>query len=167
VKVDNAAVSVNTTDNTSVFHLAFTIVHSSSVSNIALAVTNCANCRSTAIAIQVDLVSPIPTVLSATNVAIAVNSGCVTCDSFAAAFQYVVASDQRMKLSHAGREAVRSIEQQLAALQSTNLSPTDLTARVEGLAGQLGQVLATDLVAVHHAGDDGNRPAGDGRHDDA
>jgi hypothetical protein len=167
VTVDNAAVSVNTTDNSSVFHLAFTIVRASSVSNIALAVTNCTNCRSTAIAIQVDLISPIPTVLSATNAAIAVNSGCVTCDSFAAAFQYVVASDQPMELSDAGRRAVRSIEQQLAALQSTNLSPTDLTARVQGLAGQLGQVLATDLVPVHHAGDDGNRPAGDESRGDA
>ena len=155
VRVDNAAVSVNTTDGTSVFHLDFTIVRSASVSNLALAVTTCADCRSTAIAVQIDLVSPIPAVLTASNAAVAVTSGCTSCNAIAAAFQYVVASDQRLTLSHAGREAVRSIEHQLAALQATTLSPVDVTAQVESLAGQLGQVLATDLVPVHDHDDTG------------
>ena len=166
VRVDNAAVSVNTTDGTSVFHLAFTIVRSASVSNLALAVTTCADCRSTAIAVQIDLVSPIPAVLTASNAAVAVTSGCTSCNAIAAAFQYVVASDQRLTLSHAGREAVRSIEHQLAALQATTLSPVDVTAQVESLAGQLGQVLATDLVPVHDH-DDAGRHNHDGSDRDA
>jgi len=166
VRVDNAAVSVNTTDGTSVFHLDFTIVRSASVSNLALAVTTCADCRSTAIAVQIDLVSPIPAVLTASNAAVAVTSGCTSCNAIAAAFQYVVASDQRLTLSHAGREAVRSIEHQLAALQATTLSPVDVTAQVESLAGQLGQVLATDLVPVHDH-DDAGRHNHDGSDRDA
>jgi hypothetical protein len=125
------------------------------VSNIALAVTDCVDCRATAIAVQVDLVSPAPAVLRATNVAVAINSGCASCDAIAAAFQYVVASEQRMTLSHAGRAAVRSIEQQLAALQATTQSPVDVTAQVQALAGELGQVLAVDLVPDH--GDDAGR----------
>jgi hypothetical protein len=114
--------------------------------------------------VQVDLVSPIPTVLSATNVAVAVNSGCASCDAIAAAFQYVIASDQRLTLSPVGRQAVRSIEQQLAALQAATLSPVDVTAQVQGLAGQLGQVLATDLVPVHDH-DTSRRAAGGSDHD--
>ena len=164
VMVDNSAVSVNTTDNTSVFHLAFTIVHTSGaqtdVSNVALAVTNCNNCSSTAIAIQVDLVWPVPTVLTAQNVAVAVNSGCATCDALAAAFQYVIASNQRMTLTRLGRHEVAQIEHQLAGLQSSGLAPSDLTAAVDGLAAQLGNVLATELVPVRR-GDDG-RDGGDG-----
>jgi hypothetical protein len=115
----------------------------------------------------VDLISPAPAVLSATNVAVAVTSGCTSCDAIAAAFQYVVASDQRLTLSHAGREAVRSIEHQLAALQATTLSPVDVTAQVQGLAGQLGQVLATDLVPLHNHLDDAVRRGHDGSDHDA
>jgi hypothetical protein len=154
VTVQNAAVSVNSTDNTSVFHLAFRIVHSSGtnvdVSNVALAVTDCVNCRSTAIAIEVDLVWPVPTVLAATNVAVAVNSGCATCDALAAAFQYVVASDQRMRLTETGRREVREIEHELAGLQAADVTQSDLTSQVDALAAELGQVLATELVPVHH-----------------
>jgi len=163
VLVDNSAVSVNTTDNTSVFHLAFTIVRSSgasvTVSNVALAVTSCANCSSTAIAIQVDLVWPVPLTLTATNVAVAINSGCATCDALSFAFQYVIASNQRMTLTRRGRHEVAQIEQALAALQSSGLSGSDLTASVTGLATQLGGVLNTELVAVHRGDDGGDREA--------
>jgi hypothetical protein len=171
VTVQNAAVSVNSTDDSSVFHLAFRIVRSSGasvdVSNVALAVTDCTDCRSTAIAIEVDLVWPVPTVLAATNVAVAVNSGCATCDALAAAFQYVVASDQRMRLTDTGRREVREIEHELAALQSTDLSQSDLTSQVDALATELGQVLATELVPVHHhRHDGGDRRRLPGRDDD-
>jgi hypothetical protein len=161
VLVDNSAVSVNTTDNTSVFHLGFTIVQSSgasvAVSNVALAVTSCANCSSTAIAIQVDLVWPVPLTLTATNVAVAVNNGCATCDALSFAFQYVIASNQRMALTRRGRHEVAQIEQALAALQSSSLSGSALTASVTGLATQLGGVLKTELVAVHRGDDGGDR----------
>jgi hypothetical protein len=161
VLVDNSAVSVNTTNNSSSFHLAFTVVHSSgasvTVSNLAVALTDCVNCSSTAIAIQVDLVWPVPTTLSATNVSVAVNNDCATCDALAAAFQYVIASDQRMTLTRQGRRDVARIEHQLAALQSANLSPSDLTASVTGLAAQLGVVLNTELVPVRHDHDGGDR----------
>ena len=161
VLVDNSAVSVNTTDNTSVFHLGFTIVRSSgpavTVSNVALAVTSCANCSSTAIAIQVDLVWPVPLTLTATNVAVAVNSGCATCDALSFAFQYVIASNQRMTLTRRGRHEVAQIEQALAALQSSGLSGSALTSSVTGLATQLGAVLNTELVAVHRGDDGGDR----------
>jgi hypothetical protein len=154
-------VSVNTTDNTSVFHLGFTIVRSSgasvAVSNVALAVTSCADCSSTAIAIQVDLVWPVPLTLTATNVAVAVNSGCATCDALSFAFQYVIASNQRMTLTRRGRHEVAQIEQALAALQSSGLSGSALTASVTGLATQLGGVLNTELVAVHRSDEGGDR----------
>jgi putative peptide zinc metalloprotease protein len=156
----NSAVSVNTTDNTSVFHLAFTIVRSSgpavSVSNVALAFTSCTNCRSVAIAIQVDLVWPVPTQLTAANMAVAVTSGCTTCDAVAAAFQYVIASGQPMRLSKTGRREVAQIERQLRALRWSGLSGADLMASVNNLAAQLGNVLSTQLVPVHRGehGDD-------------
>jgi hypothetical protein len=163
VVLDTSAVSVNTTNNTSVFHLAFTIVRSTgasvSVSNVALAVSTCLNCRSTAIAIQVDLVWPVPVVLSATNLAVAVNSGCVTCDTLAAAFQYVIASDQMMTLTGRGRDEVAHIERELAALQSSSRPTSAVAERVDGLAAELGSVLNTDLVAVHRGADAGDHHA--------
>jgi len=168
VVVDNSAVSVNTADHSSVFHLAFTIVRSSgpsvSVSNVALAVTACTNCRAIAVAIQVDLVWPVPAVLNAENLSVAVASGCTTCDALAAAFQYVVASPQPMQLTRQGRHDVAAIEHQLRALESSGLAPADLVARVDALAAQLGNVLATELVPAHHAerGDDHGVPAAGG-----
>src|SRR5581483_6147829 len=171
----NSAVSVNTTDNTSVFHLSFTIVRSSgpavSVSNVALAFTSCTNCRSVAIAIQVDLVWPVPTQLTAANMAVAVTSGCTTCDAVAAAFQYVIASGQPMRLSKTGRREVAQIERQLRALRWSGLSGADLMASVNSLAAQLGNVLSTQLVPVHREHGDDDRTltsVGDrhGRNDD-
>lgn len=175
VVVGNSAVSVDTVDNTSVFHLAFTIERSSgasvSVSNVALAVTACTNCRAVAIAIQVDLVWPVPAMLSAQNLSVAVTSGCATCDALAAAFQYVIASPGPMRLTRLGHREVERIERQLRLLQSSGLAPADLLARVDTLAAQLGNVLATELVPVHQRerGDDDRplAPVGDGRGTDA
>ncbi|HVM66762.1 MAG TPA: hypothetical protein VMU14_17975, partial [Acidimicrobiales bacterium] len=149
--------SVNTQDNSSVFHLAFSVVRSSgqvvSVSNVALAVTQCSHCSSTAIAIQVDLVWPVPTVLTAQNVALAATTGCATCDALAAAFQFVVASPQQMTLSGEGRQEMAQTERQLAALQRSGLPASSLTASVDALAAQLGHVLATQLVPAHDQGE--------------
>jgi hypothetical protein len=153
---------VNTRDNSSVFHLAFSVVRSSgpvvSVSNVALAVTHCSHCSSIAVAIQVDLVWPVPTVLAAQNVAVAVTSGCDTCDALAAAFQFVVASPQRMTLTREGRREMAQIERQLVALQKAGLPAATVAASVDALAAQVGHVLATELVPVHdHDDADGRR----------
>jgi hypothetical protein len=149
-------VSVNTVDNSSVFHLAFTIVRSSgpdvSVSNVALAVADCAHCRSVAIAVQLAFVWPVPSTLAATNVSVAVTTGCATCDAFAAALQYVIASKDPVALSQRGRSEIERAERQLRALESTGLSPAQLKASITGIADQLGNALGTGVVAAPNGG---------------
>ncbi len=150
VMLDNSAVSVNTTDNSSVFHLAFTVMRSSgpdvSVSNVALAVTDCSHCRSVAISIQVAFEWPVPSALTATNVSLAVTSGCTACDAFAAALQYVIASKDQVSLTAQARSEVERAESQLSALQSPGLSASELNASITRVADQLGNALATGIV---------------------
>ena len=81
----NTAVSVNEQNGTSTFHLSFRIARRSGaqvdVSNVAMAVSECTGCQSVAIAVQIDLVSPVPAVLNASNTAVAANIDCDICKS--------------------------------------------------------------------------------------
>ena len=86
---DNAAVSVNTKDGTTVFKVAFAIRHVMSdvvtETNAAVAYNSCTDCASVAIAFEIVLVEGDPSVVSPTNVAIAYNQDCTACVAVAEA----------------------------------------------------------------------------------
>ena len=72
--------------------------------NIALATaTGCTGCHSTAVAVQVVLVTGSPQYFAPGNAAVSVNSGCMSCGTFAYAWQYVVQVDGPAHLSPEGR----------------------------------------------------------------
>jgi putative peptide zinc metalloprotease protein len=93
---DNAAVAVNTHDGSSVFRIAFSIVHATGDtvdnSNAAVAFASCTACETVAIAFQVVLISGDPSTITPANEAIAVNFDCTLCATMADAVQFVLSS---------------------------------------------------------------------------
>jgi putative peptide zinc metalloprotease protein len=148
---DNAAVAVNTKDDSSLFKLAFSLKQVSGdvvdQTNAAVAYANCKNCQTVAIAIQVLIVmAESPSVVVPENLAIAINDGCVSCVTMALAYQFVIGRGLPLTLTPEGRREVARIRRALRALRKAGLTPLDLAGRVEQLVGELRKVLATQLV---------------------
>jgi putative peptide zinc metalloprotease protein len=88
---DNAAVAINTKDGKSIFDFAFSIRRVAGdvvdETNAAVAYNECEECRAVAVAIQIVLVVGHPSVVTPTNLAVAVNYQCTLCESLAMAYQ--------------------------------------------------------------------------------
>lgn len=150
----NTAVSVNRQDGHSVFHLSFHIDRPTGeavdVSNLAVAVSECSDCQTVAISFDIELISPVPAELTATDTSIAVNSDCVVCDTLAAAFQFVVATPTPVELTRTGRREVHHIEEALEGLGDSGESTAQMAPEIQTLAAELSEVLSTQLVPVTH-----------------
>ncbi len=149
---DTSAVAVNTTDNSSVFRLAFSVkrVASDTVTNqnAAVAYASCTSCQTVAISIQILLITGQPSVFAPENVAIAINQNCTLCDTMAAAYQFAVGIGTKLKFTPDGRKALNDIRKQLKDLKNSGLTGPAIAARVDGLMKQLSQVLSTQLIGV-------------------
>lgn len=122
--------------------------------NIALAeATACTGCRSSAVAIQVLLVTGDPSVFTPANVATAVNAGCNGCGTFAYAWQYVLQSDGPVMLSPTGRLEVHQLQDEIDAAVDAS-DPTSLaddirlTAQLDALTAQLKSVIDSEVQAA-------------------
>lgn len=153
---DNAAVAVNTKDDSFLFKLAFDITRLFSgqdtvdASNAAAAVSSCESCETVAIAIQVVLVTGNPSTVIPENLAIAMNIDCQSCQTLATAYQYVLSvGDGPVKLSGEGQRRIAEIRRQLQALRNSGLPIDQIQAQVEALNGQLIDVLRTELEPVN------------------
>jgi hypothetical protein len=155
----NAAVAINTKNNSFLFQLAFSLVRIATdvvnPTNAAIAISSCTACTTVAIAIQIVLVTaPHPTVVTPGNVAVAVNYACTLCTTSAYAYQFLVMAGGPVHLTERGREELEAIREQLAALGSNpNLSPAARDAAIALLMQRLANVLATQLVAPDERGD--------------
>jgi putative peptide zinc metalloprotease protein len=149
---DTSAVAVNTKDNSSVFKLAFQIrrVAGGTVDdqNAAVAYASCDACRTVAVSIQVLLISGDTSTFTPTNLAIAINQNCTMCDTLAFAYQFAVGIGTKLKFTAAGNQQLADIRRQLQELRNANLSDAELQTRLDGLMGQLSDVLNNDLVGV-------------------
>jgi putative peptide zinc metalloprotease protein len=163
---DNAAVAINTKDGSSLFRFAFKIsrVGGDIVdnANAAVAFSSCESCRTTAIAIQIVLVTGSPSTVTPQNVALAVNDQCTLCQTFASAYQFVIGTDGPVKFTSDGRKELAAIKRDIRALKDEDLSPAELDQRVAAIVDRLRVVLANELVPAG-AGDD---QEGDGEEDE-
>ena len=159
----NAAQAVNTEDGSSLFDFAFDIrrVAGDTVdqTNVAVAYANCENCQTVAVAIQIVLVTTDPKVITPTNVAVAVNEGCTTCSTVAAAYQFVYGNGGPVRFTKEGRERINDIRKTLRELKKDfedgELTTDEVRAEITRLSAEIRDVLKTELV-----------PAGKGRGDD-
>jgi putative peptide zinc metalloprotease protein len=148
---DNSAVAVNTKDGSSVFRFAFAIrrVMSDVVdeTNSAVSYASCTDCSTTAIAIEIVLVAGSPSTFTPTNQAIAINYQCNLCNTFAAAYQFVIQGTGPMHFTNDALTTMARIRKQIRELQDQNLDPFQLQAALDPLIAQLKDVLATGLVS--------------------
>lgn len=147
---DNLALAVNTKDDSSVVKFAFEVrrVMNEIVdnTNAAVAVASCDNCRTVAVAIQVVLIVNDPDVVSPTNLALAMNVECTSCETLASAYQYVFTTGGQVMFSTEGwrqiveiRKAVRDL------LKDESLEIQVLQAELDRLMDQLYAVLTNEL----------------------
>jgi putative peptide zinc metalloprotease protein len=155
---DNIVVAQNTTDGSSLFKLAFDIRRIAGAvvdqTNAAVAYSSCADCKTTAIAIQILLVDGSPSTYTPSNVAVAINENCSSCQTFAAAYQFVVQTNGPVRFTKQGWREIQLIRKGLKALEDDNLSPAELDARLKDLMARLDTVLRTQLVPADQEGDE-------------
>ena len=115
-------------------------------SNKAVAVSSCEHCRTAAAAIEVVVVSNLVGPLDADNTAEAVNLDCSTCETWATAHQFVVASSRYVWLTAAGREQLDALRMRFERLELAS-SADALAGEVATIAGAVQQVLDHELRA--------------------
>ncbi len=113
--------------------------------NTALAFASCVDCRTAAIAFQVVLAEG-TVALSADNHAAAINDRCTTCDTLAAAYQFVVVGGGEVSLTRSGRSQLRGLDRDLRDLRRSEATGAELAAAAEALAGQVLAVLQSEVV---------------------
>ncbi|MEA2453133.1 MAG: putative peptide zinc metalloprotease protein [Actinomycetota bacterium] len=147
---DNLALAVNTKDNSSVVKFAFEVrrVMNGVVdeTNAAVAVASCENCRTIAVAIQIVLIVNDPSVVSPTNIALAENVECTSCETFASAYQYVFTTGGQLKFSKEGWDALKDLRKQISELlKDDSLDLATLATELEVLTDQLSEVIRNEL----------------------
>ncbi|HZR96069.1 MAG TPA: hypothetical protein VFA56_10265 [Gaiellaceae bacterium] len=171
----NCAIAVNQTDNSSLFDFAWAIKHVAGPvvdqGNAAVAYSSCNSCQTTAIAIEIVLVTGPTTEMKPENVAAAANAGCTLCDTFATAYQFVIAADGPVHFTAEGKQALHDIRKEIESWGKLGLSNEEIRSRLPAVIARLREVLATQLVrvGVDKSGDDdesarsgttGNEPNG-------
>ena len=118
---DNQALSVNTTDGSTVYDVALALVWADGDTvlntNEAYAFASCTGCRTVAVAFQVVLISGQADVVVPQNLSAAVNYACVECLTFALATQLVVSVPG--ELDAAARARIEELWSQIAAFGSS------------------------------------------------
>lgn len=149
---DNSAVAINTKDDSSLFKFAFSIkkVLGEVVDNqnAAVAYASCERCQTTAIAIQIVLVSGSPTTVVPENYALTINESCTLCNTFSAAFQFVLGvDDPSVGLTVEGKRELREILREFKALKDEQYTLEEFHTKVTALGDRLRTVLKTQLVS--------------------
>jgi hypothetical protein len=123
-------------------------------SNIATALaTDCTGCHSTAVAVQVVLVTGSPQYFAPHNTAAAVNSGCTSCGTFAYAWQYTPQVDRPVRLTPEGRQEVETLKGEIDAT-AASIAPATiaddllLQTELDTLTSQLKDVVDSQITAI-------------------
>jgi hypothetical protein len=167
---DNAAIAINRKDDSSRFRFAYDLQRESGDvvdnENFAFAYASCERCRTTAIAVQIVLVSSSPSTVTPKNVAVALNENCTHCQTFATAFQFVVGVESAsVRFTNEGKDELRRILSDFRHLRRETYTLTEFHTRTQALADDIRQVLRTQL-APRGEGDDDDDDDGDGDDDD-
>ena len=149
---DNAAISVNTKDGTTVFRVAFAIRHVMGdvvdQTNGAVAYASCTDCAAVAVAFEIVLVEGDPSTVTPTNVAIAINENCDTCVAVAEAYQFVLGTGGLVHFDAEGNRTLADIRSQLRSLRKEDLTLDQLQATLDDIAARIADVLTNHLVPI-------------------
>ena len=101
-----------------------------------------------AIAIEIVLVFGTPSVVTPTNLALAINDQCTLCETLASAYQFVLGTGGPVHFSSEGNKSIAELRHDFKDLGKSDLTIDQIQAQVADLVGQLKTVLANDLVPV-------------------
>jgi hypothetical protein len=142
------AAIVNLVSGSSIHQIAFDLLvitdPAAVLRNSAVAVSSCVECRTVAVSVQLAVLGGAPVLIHAENHAVAVNAGCLLCESLAAAYQFVVATP-RARFSPEGLAQLAGIEMQLHDLAGSAGPLDELAAGIDLLAAQALAVMVEDL----------------------
>jgi putative peptide zinc metalloprotease protein len=147
---DTAAVAINTKDGFDVFRLAFAVKRSMGdvvdTTNAAVAFASCADCQTVAVSIQVVLMMNDPSVVTPTNLAIAINQGCTLCETLASAYQVILTTDGPVHFTPDGYRELAAIRRELLEIRHAGLSIEEIVARLDELMDRFLRVLSDEIV---------------------
>ena len=156
---DNVAVTINTKDGFSVWSFAFKVTRVMQdvvdESNAAASVSSCTDCQSVAVALQVVLVMGEASVIAPTNLALALNVECTSCETLASAYQWVFTTGGPVRFTAEGNRRLAEIRRAFIELlaNAENLTLAELQAQIDELSTQLDEVIETELVAAGQSGE--------------
>lgn len=148
---DNSATAIIEVDRGKAFDFAWNISRQRGDADVtnwnsATAKARCVECRATAIAFQIVLVSGSPNVVVPRNTAEALNLECTTCTVAAEARQFVRVVQNPVRFNGHGRAVLADVRQQLRALEAQSLPVDQVHQVVEAQEARVRAALATDLV---------------------
>jgi putative peptide zinc metalloprotease protein len=163
---DTSAVAVNTKDGSTLFRFAFSIKQIMGEvvdqQNAAVAYANCEECTTVAISVQVLLVSGSPDEVTPTNLAVALNEDCTECQTLAAAYQFVFGNGEELRFTAEGRQRIADIRRRFRQLRTSGLSVEEIQAEADALAGELRDVLRSEVTTRGQNGSAEESQAADG-----
>lgn len=115
----------------------------------------CDGCRTQAAALQAVFLTGDPSTVQVANAAVATNSNCVRCLSYAYAYQYVITTERAVSLSAEGQRRIADISARASAIISQPADDLDdlpaLDAQLDALATELRDTVDRELQAGGHA----------------
>jgi putative peptide zinc metalloprotease protein len=147
---DNVATAIVQTDGAAVSDFAWDVERQRGGNvdqlNSARAAAQCTDCRATAIAFQIVLVSGHADSVTPRNEAVAINRECTRCVAVAEARQFVRVLEAPVRFTGEGRATLADVRRHLRELAGQGLAPADLDAAVEQEEARVLDVLANDVV---------------------
>jgi uncharacterized membrane protein len=104
-----------------------------------------------AVAMQVIVVESNPHDFEPANAAAAVNTNCISCHSFAFAFQYVVQPGEEVHLDGDAQRQIHDLGERVAQVAEADLSHDDMKAQLQPLFDELVQIVNDNLRAAGHS----------------
>jgi putative peptide zinc metalloprotease protein len=147
---DTAAIAINTKDGSDIFRIAFAIKRAMGDvvdnGNAAVAYASCTDCQTVAVSIQVVLMMNDPSVVTPTNLAIAINEECTLCETLASAYQAILTTDGPVRFTPAGNREIAAIRRELLAMRHAGLTIEEILGRLDGLMDRFFRVLMEEMI---------------------
>ena len=155
---NTTAIAINTRDGSDIFRIAFAIRRAMGDvvdnGNAAVAFASCTDCETVAISIQVVLIMNDPSIVTPTNLAIAINQECTLCETLASAYQVILTTDGPVRFTPEGHREIAAIRRELLAMRNAGLTIEEILAALDALMDRFFRVLTEEMV------DAGPPPAG-------
>jgi putative peptide zinc metalloprotease protein len=147
---NTTAIAINTKDGSDIFRIAFAIKRAMGdvidSGNAAVAFASCTDCETVAVSIQVVLLMNDPSIVTPTNLAIAINQECTLCTTLASAYQVILTTDGPVRFTEAGYREIAAIRRELLAMRNAGLTVEEILGRLDQLMDRFFRVLTEEMV---------------------